>query len=124
MLPKRNDIIRLDTEVIAHPVRSSLYGGWRPAGSDITLAKGTALKFLRTYRDNVVGVVVTDPNPKVRKFVKTINPNVNNRQAYTVDAHACSFFCKQEDFKFEMLDEPEEAEIAKWEEEIRKYGNE
>lgn len=112
MLPKRSDVIILDVDAKATPVRSGTYGGWFTMDVPITLPKGTLLRFYRTHQGNVIGYVVTDP--RARKFVKTINPDFNARQSYKVDAHCASFFCRSEDFKPEMLDNTLDKEVEKW----------
>jgi len=97
MLPKRGDIVKIDQPVQALPVYSS-GGGLLKDGEAQTFLEGTLLRYLRTTGSSVV-VQPINP-PKVRRMLKIVNPDTNNRQTYLLDAYSVSFYCKREELNW------------------------
>ena len=102
MLPKRSDIIQVDEDTDATPVRSSYYGGFHGDGNAQVILKGAKMRYLRTRQDKVYAQIIN--TPKVRKFLRQV-ADVNTRQTFEVDAYKVSFFCKKDDFNMEKLNE-------------------
>ncbi len=97
MLPKRGDIVIVDAPCEADPINVGRTGGFYSSYGvkKQLLVGGTLLRFIRT-RNDVAMVQVINP-PKVAKMIKSINPETNSRQSYTVDAYAISFHCKKDE---------------------------
>ena len=102
MLPKRSDIIVVEEDTEAKPVRSSYYGGFHSDGEKQTILKGTKMRYLRTRQGYAYAQIVN--TPKVRKFLRQV-ADVNTRQTFEVDAYKVSFFCTKDDFKPEVINE-------------------
>lgn len=103
MLPKKGDILRLDKTADMMPVRSSRGGGFWTCGNPQSTPEGTLLRFLRTRNESAMVQIINSTSPKVRKMIRTIHPDTNSRQTYSVDAYAVSFHCKRDEFNETML---------------------
>lgn len=101
MLPKRGDIVKLDVDLDAQPVRSgySSSGSLRNDGKAQTLLEGTLLRYLRTKNDHAL-VQVVNP-PRVMKMIRQIHPDTKSKQSFLVDAYSVSFHCKKDELKWE-----------------------
>lgn len=95
MLPKKGDIVRVDAPCEATPITVGRAGAFYEHGKKEFLVGGSLLRFVRTKND-VAMVQLINP-PKVWKMIKSINPEINTRQSYIVDAYSVSFHCKKED---------------------------
>jgi hypothetical protein len=110
MLPKRSDIIRVDVDIEAVPVRSSMYGSFHSIGEEkVKILTGSKMRYLRTRGDKVYGQILNPP--KVNKFLRQV-ADINTRQTYEIDAYSVSFFCSKDNFKPEDLNEVKEDSVA------------